>query len=101
MRTAFVAFLDDTHQWLKTPCAELPTTLRRAETFCQHTIRSDALVVVPDARLDARFRDLTIAAENAPVAITIVSMVISPPDASPTDRTCPALRSIDFTASAT
>ena len=62
VRTAFVAFLDDTHQWLKTPCAEVPTTLRRAETFCQHTIRSDALVVVPDARLDARFRDLTIAA---------------------------------------
>ena len=30
--------------------------MRRAETFCQHTIRSDALVVVPDARLDARFR---------------------------------------------
>ncbi|MEE7438838.1 ATP-binding protein [Methylobacterium oryzae] len=62
VRSAFVAFLGDTHQWLKTPCAGVPTTMRRDESFCQHTIRSDALVVVPDARLDARFRDLPVAA---------------------------------------
>ncbi|RUP13600.1 MAG: response regulator [Methylobacterium sp.] len=58
VRHAFVAFLGDTHQWLKTPCQALPTTMRRDQSLCQHTIRSDALLVVPDTRLDARFRDL-------------------------------------------
>jgi len=62
VRTAFVAFLDDERQWLKTACEAMPTTMRREESFCQHTIRSDALLVVPDARRDARFRDLPVAA---------------------------------------
>ncbi|WP_457104189.1 ATP-binding protein [Methylobacterium sp. P5_C11] len=62
VRSAFVAFLGDTEQWLKTPCADVPTTVRRDQSFCQHTIRGDALLVVPDARLDPRFRDLPVAA---------------------------------------
>ena len=39
VRHAFVAFLGDTHQWLKTPCQALPTTMRRDQSLCQHTIR--------------------------------------------------------------
>ncbi|MFB0489144.1 signal transduction histidine kinase/DNA-binding response OmpR family regulator [Methylobacterium sp. OAE515] len=57
VRSAFVALIDDTHQWLKTPCADVPARMPRSESFCQHTIRGDALLVVPDARLDPRFRD--------------------------------------------
>jgi len=57
VRSAFVALIDDTHQWLKTPCADVPVRMPRAESFCQHTIRGDAVLVVPDARLDPRFRD--------------------------------------------
>jgi signal transduction histidine kinase/DNA-binding response OmpR family regulator len=57
VRSAFVALIDDTHQWLKTPCVDVPSEMPRAESFCQHTIRGDALLVVPDARLDPRFRD--------------------------------------------
>ncbi len=60
VRSAFVALIDDTHQWLKTPCADVPARMPRAESFCQHTIRGDALLVVPDARLDPRFRDLAL-----------------------------------------
>src|SRR6478735_1670264 len=57
VRSAFVALLDDRHQWLKTPCIDVPAQMPREQSFCQHTIRGDAVLVVPDARLDHRFRD--------------------------------------------
>ncbi|MCJ2056545.1 ATP-binding protein [Methylobacterium sp. J-048] len=62
VRSAFVGFLDDTQQWLKTPCADVPTTIPRDQSLCQHTIRSDAMLIVPDARADPRFRDLALVA---------------------------------------
>ncbi|MCJ2123026.1 GAF domain-containing hybrid sensor histidine kinase/response regulator [Methylobacterium sp. J-077] len=62
VRSAFVGFLDDTRQWLKTPCADVPTTIPRDQSLCQHTIRSDAMLIVPDARADPRFRDLALVA---------------------------------------
>ena len=57
VRSAFVALLDDRHQWLKTPCIDVPVQMPREQSFCQHTIRGDGVLVVPDARLDPRFRD--------------------------------------------
>ena len=58
VRSAFVGFIDDTQLWLKTPCIDVPTSSPRELGLCDHTIRSDAMLVVPDTRLDARFRDL-------------------------------------------
>ncbi len=58
VRSALVAFIDATQLWPKTPCVDLPGPIPRAAGICDHTIRSDALLVVPDARADLRFRDL-------------------------------------------
>jgi signal transduction histidine kinase/CheY-like chemotaxis protein len=58
VRSAFVGFIDDTQLWLKTPCIDVPTASPRALGLCDHTIRSDAMLVVPDTRADPRFRSL-------------------------------------------
>ncbi|MCJ2038651.1 PAS domain-containing protein, partial [Methylobacterium sp. J-059] len=55
VETAFVGFIDADRQWLKTPCALVPGELSRQESFCTYTIQTDAVHVVPDARLDPRF----------------------------------------------
>jgi PAS domain S-box-containing protein len=53
---AFVALIDEDRQWFKAvrglPNQEMP----RAASFCQHTILSTDILVVPDARRDDRFR---------------------------------------------
>ncbi|SFL15128.1 PAS domain-containing protein [Methylobacterium pseudosasicola] len=65
VRSAFVGFIDDTQLWLKTPCLDVPTTSPRELGLCEHTIRSDAMLMVPDTRADPRFRDLPgVAAPN-------------------------------------
>ena len=65
VRSAFVGFVDDTQLWLKTPCIDVPTTSPRELGLCDHTIRSDAMLVVPDTRADPRFRKLPgVAAPN-------------------------------------
>ncbi|MCJ2086754.1 PAS domain-containing protein [Methylobacterium sp. E-005] len=58
VRTALVNFIDATELWPKTPCIDLPGAIPRTDGICDHTIRSDALLVVPDARDDPRFRDM-------------------------------------------
>ena len=55
VESAFVGFIDADRQWLKTPCAPVPGELPRQESFCTYTIQTDAVHVVPDARLDPRF----------------------------------------------
>ncbi|TXN36466.1 PAS domain-containing protein [Methylobacterium sp. WL30] len=55
VETAFVGFIDADRQWLKTPCALVPGELPRQKSFCTYTIQTDAVHVVPDARLDPRF----------------------------------------------
>jgi diguanylate cyclase (GGDEF)-like protein/PAS domain S-box-containing protein len=52
---ALVSLLDENRQWFKshpgTELCEIPLEL----SFCTHTASAEAVVVVPDARLDARF----------------------------------------------
>ncbi|MCJ2068427.1 PAS domain-containing protein [Methylobacterium sp. J-030] len=65
VRSALVNFIDATELWPKTPCIDLPGAIPREDGICDHTIRSDALLVVPDARADPRFRDMPgVAAEG-------------------------------------
>ena len=58
VRSALVALIDATDLWPKTPCIDVPGAIPREDSICHHAIRSDALLVVPDARADPRFRDL-------------------------------------------
>ena len=54
---AVVSLLDADRQWLKTRCSLIPQNLPRNATVCDHTIRGDAVLVVPDASEDPRFAD--------------------------------------------
>ncbi|GEO97685.1 PAS domain-containing protein [Methylobacterium haplocladii] len=65
--SAFVSLVDAERQWLKTPCDLIPQNLPRAATFCDHTIRSDDVLVVTDASLDPQFAANALVAGEANV----------------------------------
>lgn len=50
-----VSFVDANRQWFKAKCGTTLTGSTREASFCGHTILSDELLVVPDARQDPRF----------------------------------------------
>ncbi|MCE4223706.1 PAS domain-containing protein [Methylobacterium sp. C25] len=53
--TALVSLVDADRQWLKNECSPGIQNLPRSVAFCDHTIRSDAVLVVADATRDPRF----------------------------------------------
>jgi signal transduction histidine kinase len=54
---ALVTLLDETRQWFKARCGlDLPET-PRSWAFCDHAIRADATLLVPDAKDDVRFAE--------------------------------------------
>ncbi len=57
---ALVTMLDDDDQYFCGVHGTDMTGNRRAESFCNHTVRLDDVLVVPDATLDPRFRDLPV-----------------------------------------
>ncbi|CDN54489.1 Diguanylate cyclase/phosphodiesterase with PAS/PAC sensor(S) [Neorhizobium galegae bv. officinalis bv. officinalis str. HAMBI 1141] len=59
-RMAFVTLIEEDRQWFKA-CSGLDIEeTHRSESFCDHTIRTDDVLVVSDARHDARFSSLPI-----------------------------------------
>jgi diguanylate cyclase (GGDEF)-like protein len=52
---ALISLLDDHRQWFKARCGLDDAETPRDRAFCDHAIRSDTLMVVPDASLDPRF----------------------------------------------
>ncbi|GEP04985.1 hypothetical protein MOX02_30230 [Methylobacterium oxalidis] len=65
VRAAFVSLVDADRMWLKTVCALVPPELPREASLCNHTIRTDAVLVASDLRRDPRFADLAIAREGS------------------------------------
>ena len=59
-RMAFVTLIEEDRQWFKACSGTEIQETPRGESFCDHTIRTDDVLVVPDARVDARFSDLPI-----------------------------------------
>lgn len=55
VRSALVSFIDETRQWYKARRGIEIDHVPRAISFCTHSIGTDAVTVVPDARLDPRF----------------------------------------------
>lgn len=54
---ALVSFVDQTRQWFKARTGINITETSRAIAFCDHAIRQDDVMVVPDATKDDRFAD--------------------------------------------
>jgi GAF domain-containing protein len=54
---ALVSLVDEDRQWFKARLGLDVCETAREHAFCDHAIRADAVMVVPDARLDPRFRD--------------------------------------------
>lgn len=55
--TALVSLVDTNRQWFKSRVGFDVRETPRSVAFCSHTIALDDLLVVPDTRLDERFRD--------------------------------------------
>src|SRR4051812_251084 len=54
---ALVSLVDRNRQWFKSRCGLFQTETPRAMAFCDHAIRQEAALVVPDACIDPRFSD--------------------------------------------
>ncbi|MBO6509829.1 MAG: PAS-domain containing protein [Roseibium sp.] len=54
---SLVSLVGDEEQWFKAKCGLEADGTARDVSFCQHTILSDDLLVIPDARTDDRFKD--------------------------------------------
>jgi GAF domain-containing protein len=57
MPISAISLIDENRQWFKAITGLDAAETERDVAFCAHAIHSDALLEVPDARLDARFAD--------------------------------------------
>ena len=55
---AQISFIDEHRQWFKSCVNPAIRETPRKDSFCNHTIKGDCPLIVPDARADPRFRDL-------------------------------------------
>ena len=54
---ALISLVDRNRQWFKAACGISATETPRDVAFCAHAVEADALLIIPDARRDDRFRD--------------------------------------------
>jgi GAF domain-containing protein len=54
---AFITFIDEHRQWIKSSVGSDVKETPRKVSFCQYTIRNSTVLVVEDTLLDSRFVD--------------------------------------------
>ncbi len=54
---ALISLIDEKRQWLKSRIGATLSEIPREQAFCAHAIMADDILVIHDARQDARFRD--------------------------------------------
>ncbi len=52
---AIITVLDEHRQWFKAPVGVDMDGSLRTDAFCDHTIRNEGIMVIPDTHLDRRF----------------------------------------------
>jgi len=62
---AAVSLIDKKRQWFKSIQGAEIIEIDRKDSFCSHTILTPHTIIIPDARLDDRFRNLSIV-QNTP-----------------------------------
>ena len=66
---ALVALVEESHQWFKAKCGLAAEGTSREAAFCSHTILSDDVLVVEDARQDPTFRSQPARDGRAPYSL--------------------------------
>lgn len=54
---AIITVLDEHRQWFKAPVGVDMDGSLRTDAFCDHTIRNEGIMVIPDTHLDSRFSE--------------------------------------------
>ena len=54
---AYLAFIDDDRQWIKSVVGPMACEMERETAFCSYTILQSQPLIIPDTKLDPRFAD--------------------------------------------
>lgn len=85
---ALVSLVDEHRQWFKARCGLAASETERSVSFCAHALnRQDALLVVPDARRDARFSDNRLVT-GPPHVRYYAGAVLRAPNGAPVGTVC-------------
>ena len=75
---ALISLVDHDRHWFKSTVGVETTEIPRRETFCDHTIRQDGLLIVPDAADDPRFAQCCVVKESPHVRFYAGATLRSP-----------------------
>jgi GAF domain-containing protein len=64
MPTCLISLVDDDRQWFKSRVGMQPQSTPREIAFCDHAIRGNSVMIIPDATKDPRFANNPLVAEG-------------------------------------